>query len=484
MRGASLNPVTIVSQCVFWAWFFCIRFTTELQFTFNECAAMIVISFIVAFAMAIESRSRSPYSECRPLVMAATSLAVAGTLARLPLSIDIDPSIQVTSAWFSCLCIGISLSALFVITMEKLADMGSTASGKNLSVAALFAIAIATLFSLLEPRAFSVATALLPAILCMALLWFKPKAAHEPPAAAAEPSSPTAQAAPASSAANDRRLARYLPPIRPAIIMAAAEFALCFGTFPFVEQKIASPAMGIGVASVALIFLVGRLVPFLSDRFNIRMLFQISLPLMAAGLLAAPVVPEGVQKVIACSLVNLGYFGFLFLAIIILNENCRKNDVPSAWAFGFLRCAMLPSQLIGAGLVYMSTSMGTESSFIWMLHSVSLLAVVTCSVTFFNSVNFLNSWSLAPSSEKTKRDSARLSLAMQCAILARANGLTHREEEVCLLIAQGKTAPQAADELFVSKETVKSHLKHAYSKLGIHSKEELQQKVRQITFED
>lgn len=482
MREADLNLRVTIAQCVFWTWFFCIRFTTELQFSFSECVVMITISFVVAFAMAIKSRTYSPYSERRPLVVTSSALAVAGTLARLPLDLEISPAVQTASAWFSCFCIGISISALFVISMERLSEMGSNASGRTLSIAAILAIAVAAAFSFLKPQAFSVATALLPAILCLMLLRTKTKA---PSAVMATESNLTAASTEPNVLLGDsRKAARYLPPMRPAIIMAAAEFALCFGTFPFIEQKTASPAMGIGVASVAIIFLVGRSVPFLADRFNIRMLFQISLPLMAAGLLAAPVVSEGAQKIIACSLVNLGYFGFLFLAIIILNENCRKNSVPSAWAFGFLRCAMLPSQLIGAGLVHISASTGAESSFIWMLHSVSVLAIVTCSVTFFNSVNFLNSWSLAPESDEETKSSAKISLATQCAILARANGLTHREEEVCLLIAQGKTAPQAADELFVSKETVKSHLKHAYSKLGIHSKEELQKKVQQITFED
>ncbi len=42
-----------------------------------------------------------------------------------------------------------------------------------------------------------------------------------------------------------------------------------------------------------------------------------------------------------------------------------------------------------------------------------------------------------------------------------------------VLVAAGKTVPQAADELFVSKETAKTHLKHEYAKLGVHTKDEL-----------
>ena len=37
-------------------------------------------------------------------------------------------------------------------------------------------------------------------------------------------------------------------------------------------------------------------------------------------------------------------------------------------------------------------------------------------------------------------------------------------------IAAGMTIAQAADKLFVSRETVKKHLANIYGKLGVHSK--------------
>ena len=48
--------------------------------------------------------------------------------------------------------------------------------------------------------------------------------------------------------------------------------------------------------------------------------------------------------------------------------------------------------------------------------------------------------------------------------------LTKREVEVLELLARGNTYDQIAEKLFVSQETIKSHLKHIYSKLNVSNK--------------
>lgn len=57
--------------------------------------------------------------------------------------------------------------------------------------------------------------------------------------------------------------------------------------------------------------------------------------------------------------------------------------------------------------------------------------------------------------------------------LALAHGLTSREIEICLLLAQGRSRPYIREKLVISKSTVDTHARHAYAKLGIHSNQEL-----------
>ncbi|MDH4089054.1 MAG: response regulator transcription factor [Cyclobacteriaceae bacterium] len=50
--------------------------------------------------------------------------------------------------------------------------------------------------------------------------------------------------------------------------------------------------------------------------------------------------------------------------------------------------------------------------------------------------------------------------------------LTRRETEILQLISEGKTYTQISEELFISKETSKTHIKNIYSKLQVNSKSE------------
>lgn len=57
--------------------------------------------------------------------------------------------------------------------------------------------------------------------------------------------------------------------------------------------------------------------------------------------------------------------------------------------------------------------------------------------------------------------------------LAARYGLSERETEVFLLLAQGRTRKFICDELFISAGTASSYTSRVYEKLGVHSKQEL-----------
>jgi DNA-binding NarL/FixJ family response regulator len=59
-------------------------------------------------------------------------------------------------------------------------------------------------------------------------------------------------------------------------------------------------------------------------------------------------------------------------------------------------------------------------------------------------------------------------------------GLTPREAEVVLLIADGNTVCQAARRLTISARTVEKHIQLAYEKLGVHNRASAANLVREI----
>ncbi len=64
-------------------------------------------------------------------------------------------------------------------------------------------------------------------------------------------------------------------------------------------------------------------------------------------------------------------------------------------------------------------------------------------------------------------------LAQACARLADEHGLTQREREILELTAQKKSNGQIMNELFISQNTLKTHLRHIHAKMGVHNRSEL-----------
>lgn len=52
-------------------------------------------------------------------------------------------------------------------------------------------------------------------------------------------------------------------------------------------------------------------------------------------------------------------------------------------------------------------------------------------------------------------------------------GLSEREVEILLLLLEKRSAPYIADQLFISGNTVKTHIRRIYEKTSVHSREEL-----------
>jgi DNA-binding CsgD family transcriptional regulator len=70
-------------------------------------------------------------------------------------------------------------------------------------------------------------------------------------------------------------------------------------------------------------------------------------------------------------------------------------------------------------------------------------------------------------------------LAGEAALPAPADGLTQREREVALLVADGLRSREVAERLGIASQTVKSHLKTIFDKLGVRNRVELARRLAQ-----
>ena len=57
--------------------------------------------------------------------------------------------------------------------------------------------------------------------------------------------------------------------------------------------------------------------------------------------------------------------------------------------------------------------------------------------------------------------------------LARKSGLSNREQEIALLVMEGKDNTAICEKLVITESTLRTHLRNMYGKAEVHSRQEL-----------
>lgn len=145
-----------------------------------------------------------------------------------------------------------------------------------------------------------------------------------------------------------------------------------------------------------------------------------------------------------------------------------------------------PVALFGlqTGVAYLALGLGTLLGFMLCevagdTSSVFGLTIGLCIYALSMPLLFLFRKHASPDSEAISGASQPANLdphafyASRVRLLANTHGLTPREEEIVVLTACGLDSPAIARKLSVSDNTVRTHKRNAYKKLGIHSKQDL-----------
>ena len=114
-----------------------------------------------------------------------------------------------------------------------------------------------------------------------------------------------------------------------------------------------------------------------------------------------------------------------------------------------------------------------------MLAGVALVAcacIAGVTLLCFSEKSTESAWGVVlkrPASTDVELGLLKTRLGARCHEVAAAQDLTQREEEILYLLAQKRRAADIAEALTVGVSTVRSHVKHIHSKLGVHSRKEL-----------
>lgn len=254
-----------------------------------------------------------------------------------------------------------------------------------------------------------------------------------------------------------------------------------FDAFPLAGND---PLAFLGGGSMSLV-LVGALFLVVArpikDRANVTFLYRLSLPITIAGF-AATVLLVDQRTPLLFIVVSIGYELFDILSWVLFSEIARRHD--RRWA----------PYVFGIGVACMYTGMAAGYMLSAVLHpfvesgairisSVVLIAVLCLVVIAFlvlpeSAVHSLlaikkpDRKSEEPA-EKTGAATVSLSLEERCAGVARQYGLTPREQEVLVFLARGRTLSIVARDLYIAKNTARTHIEKIYQKTDIHRQQDL-----------
>lgn len=210
---------------------------------------------------------------------------------------------------------------------------------------------------------------------------------------------------------------------------------------------------------------------FMKKPFNIGRLYKMALPLSAAGFLLLPLLWNAAGGIVN-AFAQLGSMVASIILWCMLADMARDTRLPSALVFSAALACTNVAQLLGILVGFFNASRFTAGSLTLTVAAlVSLYLLSMLSLVLFRDKGPGPDEAAAPAPQVVVHEEQWF--ADRCALLARDHQLTARETEIFALLAQGRTVHGISEKLFVSENTVKSHIKSIYQKLGIHVRSEL-----------
>lgn len=458
-----------------WAWLYC-TYATSAVFPHRQgqsinadeswllSAIAVVLTFFIAGA--ILGRRDSKRVPWRAPIIAALLLAAGTAVSALG-------DVREALAWVGGAMTGVGYALLSVLWAQALMALDVEELEVAVPVSATVTIPCVVVFPLLEGAAGIAATALLPLISGMLLLLCLRDGRTRQVSGSclseeedADPAVFQSPASPKGGLGVEGKWGGYL--MRVAIVLVALYVAVGWQAALADVQDGLHALIGLDVAmllsSLASVAL-GIAIVFFSRRVSFSMLFRWAIPcvIMTLALKEVPVPwMEFASNAIGDTLDSLIQVLVYLFAITL----AKQGKAPVALCVGILEGAVQLGVLMGNLLGSASAATGAP----WAASTTGSLLICLVALAGI----------LAPLREPAEENSDLVGpdaiegpLLRGCQCLQERFGLTDRETEIAFLLARGRSRPYIREKLFISKNTVATHIRHIYGKLGIHSKEEL-----------
>ena len=199
-----------------------------------------------------------------------------------------------------------------------------------------------------------------------------------------------------------------------------------------------------------------------------RLVYHIGFCGIGAGSLMFALFPNSTTIRLISTLILFSAYIYLDIILWSLGSHLIKNcQQPAIWVASCPSASLMAGRFIGSAIGFDAIGDGAVPANAVVIFSCFAFSTVALYLSSGN--NLKNGWGfIKPNDEEGATDRE-----WACTLIAEDFKLTGREREVLSLLAAGKTRTEIADELYVTQNTVKTHVRNLYSKLDVHSNEEL-----------
>lgn len=243
------------------------------------------------------------------------------------------------------------------------------------------------------------------------------------------------------------------------------------------------------VSGVPVDTFVAGLVPLLAgawiyasrrDRGQEDTLFQLASLLVIAGVLTAMVSLSYALGSASNVLLASASECFTLLRMLVIVSMASRNKIDAVYVVACSQAFTSSGMMLGASAGHGANGIAasSEAATLAFLAVLLFLFIVFCFVWLRHASFERIIYGIQPVKPLVvaePRAEAREGEGLEdrCARLAAARGLTKREAEILVMLARGRNGKFIEEHYVVSYNTVKTHVKHIYMKLDVHSQQEL-----------
>lgn len=239
-----------------------------------------------------------------------------------------------------------------------------------------------------------------------------------------------------------------------------------------------------GRALAAVIFFVGLCV----FSWKPHTAYRLSTSIVLVGLVLVPIF--GSNGGFAAGFIAhmaYGFFECMNWAIVFEVMRARRSDAGAT--AGAARLLSSAGLLLGTLLmVFARNALGADALQMQSILSSSVCILVIATMMVLDTNGDDNVWAMMKARSAADAlpdcEGAADDLQQAASSLGHAHGLTERETQILSLLARGRTSPYISKELLIGVNTVNTHKRRIYQKLGVHNKQELIDMVAGLPAED